>query len=88
MMKIIRQLKNDMKTLHRSNATIIENQRQQLNVLTQLLNGGGGVVNDEELLSEPLCDVKELEQFCLEHLTERTAQKKLVSSSYTLFFRL
>ena len=87
MMKIIRQLKNDMKTLHRSNATIIENQRQQLNVLTQLLNGGRGVVNDEELLSEPLGDVKELEQFC-SNLTERTAQKKLVSSSYTLLFRL
>ena len=87
MMKIIRQLKNDMKTLHRSNATIIENQRQQLNVLTQLLNGDGGVVNDEELLSEPLCDVKELEQFC-SNLTERTAQKKLVSSSYTILFRL
>ena len=87
MMKIIRQLKNDVKTLHRSNARIIDNQRQQLNVLTQLLNGGGGVVNDEELLSEPLCDVKELEQFC-SNLTERTAQKKLVSSSYTLFFRL
>ena len=87
MMKIIRQLKIDMKTLHRSNATIIENQRQQLNVLTQLLNGGGGVVSDEELLSESLCDVKELEQFC-SNLTERTAQKKLVSSSYTLFFRL